>query len=112
VRYGEWAATILASDCYNTSDLFLAKPGAKMPSWGEPVPDFMGTTDGSGLAVLPNLPSDVTEFAVEHPEFVLPAVNRPGGDKRREATISLTAGATNRTTVTLEPRDRQPIRHY
>jgi hypothetical protein len=112
VRYGDWAATILTSDCYNVADLFLAKPGARTPGWGQPVQDFEGTTDSSGLAVLSNLPSDVTEFTVQHPEFTLAAVSRPGGDKRREATISLLAGITNRTAVTLVPRDRELLRHY
>jgi hypothetical protein len=112
VQYGEWAATILVSDRYNTADLFMAKPGVEKPGWGKPVADFQGTTDSSGLAVLPNLPSDVTEIAVHHPEFALPAVNTPGGDKRREASITLIAGATNRTSVTLVPRSRAPIRHY
>ena len=112
VRYGDWGATILMSDRWNMAELFMAKPGAQPPMWGQPVPDFEGKSDRSGVAVLPNLPSNVTEFAVEHPGFALPAINTPGGDKRRQATITLIAGATNRTTVTLVPRDRAPIRHY
>jgi hypothetical protein len=112
VRYGEWSATVLASDCFNTADLFLAKPGEQAPSWGQPVPDFAGVTDSSGIAVLANLPSDVTEFAVEHPDYVLPAVKPPSGHERRQASITLIAGATNRTAVTLVPRGRTPIRHY
>jgi hypothetical protein len=112
VRYGEWGATILMSDCWNVTDLFLAKPGAQAPAWGQPVADFEGTTDSTGLAVLPNLPSDVTEVALEHPRYALPAVNTPVGEKRRQAAISLTAGSTNRATLTVVPRNRSPIRHY
>jgi hypothetical protein len=112
VRYGEWAATVLLSDCYNVSDLFLAKPGAQKPGWGQPVADFEGIADSTGLAVLANLPCDVTEFAVEHAKYVLPAVSTPGGDKRRQASITLVGGTTNRISVTVVPRDRAPIRHY
>ncbi len=62
--------------------------------------------------LLPNLPADVTEINVEHPQFVLPAVTTPIGDKRRIATIKLTVGTTNQVSVQLEPRDQSPIRHY
>jgi hypothetical protein len=112
VRYGEWAAVILASDLYNTADLFLSKPAARPSFPGRPVADFEGTTDSSGWAVLPNLPADVTEFNVEHPQFVLPAVTTLVGAKRRQATIQLVAGTTNRVSVQLEPRGQSPIRHY
>jgi hypothetical protein len=112
VRYGEWAAVILASDLYNTADMFLSKPGAGRNFWGQSVADFEGTTDNSGWAVLRNLPADVTEFNVEHPQFVLPAVTTPVGAKRRQASIQLVAGITNRVSVQLEPRGQSPISHY
>jgi hypothetical protein len=112
VRYGEWAATVLLSDPYNLADLFLAKPGAQTPVWGQPVADFDGTTDSTGLAVLANLPSDVGEFAVEHPQYLLPPLSTPGGEKRREAVITLAPGVTNRTQVMLVPRGQTPIRNY
>src|SRR5439155_22888202 len=73
VRYGEWSAVILISDCYNTSEWLLSKPAKKL-WWAEPVSDFYGVSDSAGLAVLPNLPPDVKELAVEHPRFALPAV--------------------------------------
>jgi|GEM_PF-3364134 len=111
VRYGEWSATILVSDRYNTSDLLLAKPDQTV-KWGERVEDFQGITDVAGLAILRNLPPDVAELAVEHPQFALPAVASPDGSKHRQATFTLVAGQTNHLSLQLEPRDRSSIRHY
>ena len=47
----------------------------------------------------------MTEFNVEHPRFVLPAVRTPIGDKRRIAGVRLVAETTNQASVQLEPRD-------
>jgi hypothetical protein len=112
VRYGEWSAVVLAKDCYNISDIMLSKPDGKYPSWSSRVPDFEGTSDDQGLAVIPNLPADVTEIAVDHPQLVLPAVLTPMGEKRRQASVKLVAGITNWAAVQLEPKDLSPIAHY
>jgi hypothetical protein len=113
VRYGEWSATVLLSDCYNTADFYLSNAVVKRASgWFQSVADFEGTTDGSGLAVVPNLPATVTEFSVEHSRLVLPAVVTGGGDRRRYATMTLFPGQTNEVSVRLEPRERSPISHY
>jgi len=111
VRYGEWSATILAGDCYNTSDFLLAKPDQTKP-WVQSVADFQGVSDSAGLAVLPNLPPHVKELAVEHPQFALAAVASTDGSKHRQATFTLVAGQTNRISIQLEPRDRSTITHY
>ena len=111
VRYGEWSATILADDCYNTS-MGSFKPAALSVGRFRSVPDFQGTSDSSGLAVVPNLPADVKEFTVEHPQFALPAIPTAGGDKRRQANVTLLPGQTNRVSVRLEPRDQSPIAHF
>jgi len=110
-RYGEWSAVILMGDCYNTAELLQSKPGKEF-SWGKPVPDFQGVSDSAGVAVLPNLPADVNELAVEHPRFALPAVGTAASGKRREASVTLIAGQTNRMSVQLEPRERSTIKHY
>lgn len=112
VRYGEWSATILAGDRYNTSEQLLPKPVSEFHGWRQPVPDFEGTTDSSGLAVLANLPPEVKHFDVEHPQFALPAVGPVGGQKRREASVTLVPGQTNHISVQLEPREQSPIAHY
>ena len=112
VRYGEWSATILLSDCYNTTDFFLSNSVARSAWRNQSVRDFEGTTDASGVAVVPNLPVTVTSFAVEHPRLVLPALATTGGDKHRHATVKLFAGQTNQASVQLEPRERSPISHY
>ena len=112
VRYGEWSATILTGDRYNTAEDWLIKPGAKFNFWRQKVPDFEGTTDGSGVAVLANLPKEVREFNVEHAQFTLPAVVTGGGEKRRQASVTLKPGQTNRVTVALEPMGKSAIAHY
>ena len=112
VRYGEWSAVVLASDLYNTADSIMSKPRATHNSWGHGVADFEGITDSAGMAILPNLPTNVADFYVEHPQFVLPAVLTPIGDKRRTASINLVAGITNHASVQMEKRDHSPITHY
>ncbi len=111
VRYGEWAATILMGDCYNTSDWLLSKPDIKT-RWRQPVLDFQGVSDSAGVAVLSNLPADVTELGVEHAEFDLPAVGTAASGKRRQASFTLIAGQTNHVSIQLEPRERSKISHY
>jgi hypothetical protein len=110
VTYGQWASTILAGDLYNTSDEFLRNDRPML--WSITVKDFEGTSDSSGLAVLPNLPPEVGEFSAEHPQFVLPAVVTSVGEKSREARVVLTAGITNRVTVRLERKGEREISHY
>jgi hypothetical protein len=112
VRYGEWSATILTSDCYHIADRLQEGPISKSMPWWQPVPDFEGTSDSSGLAVIPNLPMNVAEFSLEHSRFALPAVVTTGGEKRRQASVTLIPGQTNRVSVRLEPRDESPIAHY
>lgn len=112
VQYGGWSSTILASDCYNTLDAYGALQAGKMPRWHTSVPGFDGETDAGGLAVLRNLPVETRQFTVEHTNFILPAVADSSGQKRREVSIALIPGATNRSTVKLEPKDQSPISHY
>jgi len=111
VRYGEWSATILLGDCYNTLDHLQAEPGNNF-SWGQPGLDFQGVSDGTGLAVLPNLPVETKELAVEHSQFTLPTITTPDGRKHRQAGFTLVAGQTNRLSLQLEPRERSTITHY
>jgi hypothetical protein len=112
VRYGEWSATMLVGDRYNTAEQLMPQPASKFDFWSRKVPDFEGTTDSSGLAVIANLPKEVKEFNVEHAQFTLPAVVTPWGDKRREASVTLKLGQTNRVAVQLERSGRTPIAHY
>ncbi|MDB6112314.1 MAG: hypothetical protein JWR69_4064, partial [Pedosphaera sp.] len=112
VQYGAWAATILAGDRYNMAELLVPRTATDFGYWSKPVSDFEGTTDGSGVAVLANLPKEVKEFNVEHDQFILPAAVAVGGQKRREATVSLKAGQTNHASVALEPKGRSAIAHY
>jgi hypothetical protein len=112
VRYGEWAAVRLAQDCYLTSDIMLSPAGKTYSFWNRHVPDLEGTSDDNGLAVIPNLPADVTQIAVDHPQLAPPAVLTPMGEKSREASVQLIAGVTNHASVQLEPKDKSPIAHY
>ena len=112
VRYGDWAATILASDCYNTHDWLRGSSWRGGDNWSRSVPDFGGTSDATGVAVLPNLPSDVTSFSLVHTQYALPVVTEPGGEKHRTGKVTLTPGRTNRVSVYVEPGKRTTIRHY
>ncbi|GEM_PF-2172740 len=70
-------------------------------------------TDKSGLAVLSNVPIRTTQFAVGHSNYVLPKVKTGFlSGERRAATVSLSPAATTKISVTLEPKERDPMRHY
>jgi hypothetical protein len=108
VRYGEWAATIFASDLYKTEDFLRGiAPAPTMAGWM--IGDFSGRSDQAGVAVLPNLPQEVRQFSVQHPTFGLPVTDQ--GRKEREATVTLRVGVTNYVTVQLERLDQKPITH-
>jgi hypothetical protein len=59
-----------------------------------------------------NLPKEVKEFSIEHPRFALPAKEDGTGQKRRQSSVTLQPGRTNRVSVQLEPADKAPIAHY
>lgn len=109
-RYGEWSAVILGCDCYNTADSLLPNsPPRAFRGWAS---SFTAKTDGSGVARIPNLPVEASEFSVEHPEWALPPVADAIGQKRREQTITLIRGETNHATVKLERRHDSVILQY
>lgn len=111
VRYGEWSATVIASDLFNTVESLLAP--TENHGWRVvPVPDFEGVSDEQGNAVIPNLPVTTDRLSVTHPGFVLPATGTPSTGMSRDARISLVAGASNRISLHLEPKDSSPVTHY
>jgi len=114
IRYGEWIATILGADNYNTADFMRNsdKGDGLMKWWMNRPPSFAATSDISGLALVMNLPKEVKEFSVTHSNFALPAIADGLGQKRRQASVTLSAGQTNRVTVQLEPMGRSQIGHY
>jgi hypothetical protein len=89
----------------------MLKPDAK-PIWNQPVWDFQGISDGTGLAVLSNLPPETKELVAENAQFTLPITQTSDGQKNRQANITLVAGQTNRITLQLVPHDRTKIGHY
>jgi len=115
---GRFSAVVRPIDLYNTAQSLLSGPVA----WREftlfqSLLDFEGTTDSTGLAILPNLPTDVTWFGVDHPHFVLPVVTNFISSNVREIhpvtpQIQLLAGTTNRMSVQLVPRGPSPFRHH
>jgi len=111
VRYGEWSATLLGGDCYNIAE-FVRDPGKTRWWWLNRPAMYEGTSDVSGLVLIRNLPLETREFNAEHPRFNLPAIEDSIGQKRRQASIKLQAGRTNRVTVQLEPAGKSPIAHY
>jgi hypothetical protein len=114
IRYGEWAATVIGEDCYNTTDLLQSAGKEEWPSkqWLNRPARFMATTDLSGLAIIRNIPSEADVFTVEHQRFVLPAADTGFGQKRRQSAMALRPGQTNQVTVRLEPAAQSPIAHY
>jgi hypothetical protein len=112
VRYGEWAAVVLATDCYNSAEWFSLKPTKKSENWFKTPADFTGVSDSAGMAVLPNLPVTVKEITADHPQFAAPVIVSPWGDKSRIVTVTLVAGQTNHAAIGMEPKERAPIGHY
>ncbi len=114
IRYGEWAATIIGEDCYNTAELLFGNGKEELLSnWRlNRLSRFTATTDLSGLAIIRNLPSEADGFTVEHQRFVLPAADTGFGQKRRQSAMVLRPGQTNEVTVRLEPAAQSPITHF
>ena len=114
VRYGEWSATLLGQDCYHTADSLRDAQGtrAQRKWWFSRSAAFQATTDVSGVAVILNLPREANGFQVGHPRFSMPAMDDGSGQKRRQASMSLRPGQTNRVSVQLEPVEVSPITHY
>jgi hypothetical protein len=98
LRWREWSAVIIGMDLYDTGEWMrgLSKPrDRKSPTFR----DFEGTTDERGIAIVPNLPLDETELALNDERFQLPLAEN--GERR--ARISLKAGVTNYLKVVVEP---------
>jgi hypothetical protein len=114
IRYGEWSATILGGDDYNTADFMRnSEKGNGFIKWWQNKPaSFTATSDITGVALMMNLPKEAKEFSVTHSNFVLPARDDGSGQKRRQASMRLSLGQTNRVSVQLEPVTRAPIGHY
>lgn len=114
IRYGEWGATILGADDYNSADFVRNTEKGKgfMKWWQNRPASFTATSDFTGVALMMNLPKEAKEFSVTHSNFVLPARDDGSGEKRRQASMRLSSGLTNRVTVQLEPVTRAPIAHY
>lgn len=112
IRWGNWASTIFCSDLYNTIDR-LRQVREDQDVFPRDIPaDFFGISDANGVAVLSNVPARQTSFAVEHKDYVLPKFGVGGTAARRQASMVLEPGAVTRTTVILEPRGKDPQRHY
>ena len=110
VRYGEWSATLLGDDLYNTTDFFSGKD---MHGWWERMPaSYRGTSTVDGVARIYNLAAEAREVYVEHTRYVLPAQQTSFGEKRRQAEIQLERGRTNHISVQLEPIGSSPITHF
>jgi hypothetical protein len=114
IRYGEWGATVIGEDCYNTADwLKSTEKQESLNNWWLNRPmRFTATTDLSGLAIIRNLPADADAFTVDHRRFGLPAADTGFGQKRRQSAMVLRPGGTNQVTVRLEPKAQSPIAHY
>lgn len=109
LRWREWGAVIFGADLYDTGEAIrgLGKPRDQMPNFH----DFDSKTDEHGLAIVPNLPLDVTELAVHHERFQIPATD-DGARNERSAKVTLRAGVTNFLKVVVEPiTEASKMRH-
>ena len=105
-------STIFCGDLYNTIDrLRQVHEDQDAFPWDIPA-GFFGISDANGVAVLSNVPARQTSFAVEHKDYVLPKLEIGETAPRRQASMVLEPGAVTRTTVVLEPRGKDPQRHY
>jgi hypothetical protein len=114
IRYGEWSATVLGSDDYNTSDSLrdAGKRESLTKWWMNRPASFVATSDITGLAQVINLPKEAKEVSVTHSNYALPARDNGQGRKERQISVTLSSGQTNHVTVQLEPITRAPIAHY
>ena len=112
VRWGDRFSTIFGGDCYHTMDRLMSLDAPERDKNLAKQRGFAGVTDTSGLAVLSNVPVHTTSFGVEHTDYVLPKIKTQWGAEHRRASVSLSAGVTNRVSITLEPKGRAPLRHY
>ena len=112
VRWGDQASTIFCGDLYNTIDLLQRTNNRREDRRLETPPGFFGISDKTGLAVLSSVPANQTHFAVDHPDYVLPTVRAPSGVSGRYANINLRPGEVTQISVTLEPRNKDPLSHY
>ncbi len=114
VRWGNNASTILGSDLFNTADRLLSSAGTARQSVPEIPADFTGVSDSNGVARIPSLPFLSAGISVDHPDNVLPpAVGAGAGTAPgRSILIPLSPGGVVRHTLTLEPPEKRPLRHY
>lgn len=114
IRYGEWSATVIGEDCYNTADWLKSNDQRESLNnwWRNHQIRFTSTTDLSGVAIIRNLPAEANVFTVDHPRLGLPTVDTGFGQKARQSAMVLRPGGTNQVTVRLEPIARSPIAHY
>jgi hypothetical protein len=109
LRWREWGAVIFGADLYDTGEWMrgLAKPREEMPNFH----DFDAKTNERGIAIIPNLPLDVTELAVHHEHFQIP-VTDDGSRDERSAKVTLRAGVTNFLNILVEPiTEASKMRH-
>lgn len=112
VCWHNYGSTIFCSSLYKSVDR-LRQLHKDQNDFPRDIPaGFLGISDANGVAVLSNVPARQTDFAVEHKDYVLPKFGIGGAAARRQASMVLEPGALTRKTVVLEPRDKNPQRHY
>ena len=112
VCWHNYGSTIFCSSLYKSVDRLRQLHEDQDDFPRDIPPGFFGISDANGVAVLSNVPARQTSFAVEHKDYVLPKFGIGGTAARRQASMVLEPGAVTRTTVVLEPRDKDPQRHY
>jgi hypothetical protein len=112
VCWQNYGSTIFCSGLYKSVDR-LRQLHEDQDDFLQNIPSgFFGISDANGVAVLSNVPVRQTSFAVEHKDYVLPKLEIGETAPRRQASMVLEPGAVTRISVVLEPRDKDPQRHY
>jgi hypothetical protein len=116
LRWGEWGAVIFGKDLFNTGDWIRGvnlptRMGGPLDGKTPAVHDFDGTTDTHGHTVIPNLPLDVNEVALQREGYQIPAVNTGSRDERH-ASVKLKVGVTNYLRIVVEPiTEKNQVQH-
>jgi hypothetical protein len=112
VQWGKFSSTIFCSDLYNSIDLLRLTNAPARGFWRSVPAGFSGVSDETGVAVVSNVPVATTVFTVGHTNYVLPKLKTAFGSEERQLPVSLSPNTTTKISVTLEPKEKDPMRHY
>lgn len=72
--------------------------------------DFHATSRADGVALVHKLPAGNQDYSVSHTNYDMP-INRTAGSASRSASVTLTAGTTNRVMVRMRKKGSEALTH-